>query len=529
MSSRSKNNSNKKSKIKFYRRKGFFIGLGIFIGILIVAALYETSVYFSSNESCMMCHVHPHVEDSWKLSVHVNNPSGVMTNCIDCHLPPKDNTWEHYSAKVVLGMRDVWGYLVKDSADFDWERKSELEYAVKYTPNKSCVKCHQNLFPQGVTDEGVTAHLYYEENVDKLNLQCISCHLDVGHYNPNYSHGRMVGVPGMDTRSTPVDTSLFFKEPTLVTAFENYTEQIPGTSVTLNMVAVKGGTFNMGSSEKEPFRNKDEGPLHSVTVSSFFMAEVETTWEQYWAFYAQTMSEGRTPPSTVYENNLNALGVDGISGPTPPFGYPDQGWGGGERPAITMTHYAAETFCQWLSMKTGKKYRLPTEAEWEYAARGGMETPYFFSGSPKNFSNEGFLRKIFKPKTDSISAFVIYANNSGGRSQLPKEVSPNPFGLKNMLGNVMEYTADKYDAEAYSKRSDGAVNPIVTQGDEWVVRGGNYSSDASKVRAAARDYTRHDDWLRTDPQQPKSIWWYSDMKGIGFRVVCEPGDSIKVK
>ena len=71
------------------------------------------------------------------------------------------------------------------------------------------------------------------------------------------------------------------------------------------------------------------------------------------------MSEGRTPPETVYANNSNP-NVDAISGPTPPFGFPDQGWGGGDRPAITMTHYAAETFCQWLSKKTGKTYRLPT-------------------------------------------------------------------------------------------------------------------------------------------------------------------------
>ncbi len=477
----------------------------------------------------MICHVHPHAEETWKLSVHVNNGSGVMVNCVDCHLPPTDNTFEHYTAKAALGIRDVWGFLTKDTADINWEKKSELEHAVKYIPNESCIKCHQNLFPQGITDDGVIAHLYYEENEEELDLQCISCHLDAGHYNPNYSHERMVGVPGMGAESTPVDTALFFKEPTTVTTFENYTEQIPGTAVTLNMIAVKGGKFNMGSPSKEKFRNEDENPQHEVTVSPFFMAEVETTWDQYWAFYGQTMSEGRTPPETVYQNNLTALGVDGISGPTSPFGYPDQGWGGADRPAITMTHYAAETFCQWLSLKTGKKYRLPTEAEWEYAARGGTQTPYFFAGSPKDFSNEGFMRNVFKPKTDSISAFVIYTNNSDGRSQPPSAVRPNPFGLKNMLGNVMEYTADKYDPQAYSKRAAGATNPVVAEGEEWVVRGGNYNSDAADVRSAARDHTRHDDWLKTDPQQPKSIWWYSDIKGIGFRVVCEPNDSITIK
>lgn len=285
----------------------------------------------------------------------------------------------------------------------------------------------------------------------------------------------------------------------------------------------------MGSTPKEPFHKPDEAPQHEVAVSPFFMAEVETTWDQYWAFYASTMSEGRTPPEVVYENNLKAMGVDAISGPTPPFGYPDQGWGSGDRPAITMTHYAAETFCQWLSHKTGKKYRLPTEAEWEYAARGGTQTPYFFAGNPKDFSDTGFMRKFFPAKTDSISAFVIYSKNSDNRTQEPSMVKPNPFGLKNMLGNVMEYCADKYDEAAYGKRSGTTRDPLVTEGEEWVVRGGNYLSDAADLRVAARSHTRHDDWLKTDPQQPKSIWWYSDIKGIGFRVVCEPDSSLIAK
>lgn len=521
MSENSAQKRNNKPKMKFYQRKSFYVWIGIFVGIFLAASLFQTSAYFSTNESCMMCHVHPHAEESWRLSVHVNNGSGVMVNCVDCHLPPQNDTWAHYTTKATLGIRDVWGFITKNPDEIDWDKKSEMEHAVKYVPNASCVKCHQNLFPQGITDDGVTAHLYYEENAKKLNLQCISCHLDAGHHNPNYAHGRMVGIPGMGTAASPIDTSLFFKEPAVVTAFRNYTEQIPGTAVTFNMIAVPGGTFEMGSPDKEPLRNPDEGPRHNVTVNSFFMAEVETTWQQYWAFYAQTMSEGRTPPETVYENNLRALGVDGISGPTPPFGFPDQGWGGDDRPAITMTHYAAETFCQWLSLKTGKKYRLPTEAEWEYAARGGTETPYFFPGSPRSFSAHGFMRNIFKPKTDSISAYVIYAQNSDNRTQPPSAVLPNPFGLKNMLGNVMEYCADKYDADAYGKRADGIQNPLVTQGEEWVLRGGNYNSDAAEVRAAARSHTRHADWLRTDPQQPKSIWWYSDIKSIGFRVVCE--------
>jgi hypothetical protein len=91
----------------------------------------------------------------------------------------------------------------------------------------------------------------------------------------------------------------------------------------------------------------------------------------------------------------------------------------------------------------------------------------------------------------------------------------------------MEYCADKYDSEAYGKTGESVTNPLVTEGVEWVVRGGNYTSDAADLRAAARDCSHHDAWLKTDPQQPKSIWWYSDIRGIGFRIVCEPDESIK--
>lgn len=512
-----------KKKKSFFKRKSFYLLLGAVLGIIAMISVYQTSVYFSTDESCMMCHVHPHAEESWKLSKHMDNGSGTRVHCVDCHLPPKNQTWDHYTAKAKLGIRDVWGYLTKDSADFDWDRMSELDYAVTYIPNASCKECHYNLFPDGVTDDAVTAHLYYEENEEKLDLQCISCHLDAGHHNPNYQHSKLSIVP---SAKGAVDTSAYFKSPAEVTTFENYTEQVPGTAVAFNMIAVPGGTFKMGSGDSEPFRKEDESPVRNVTVSPFFMAELEVTWDMYWAFYAETMSEGRTPPEKVYANNSNP-DIDAVSGPTPPFGFPDQGWGGGDRPAITMTHYAAETFCQWLSKKTGKKYRLPTEAEWEYAARGGTETPYFFEGNPKDFSDQGFWRKFFSADVEPISSYVIYGKNSKNRTQEPSAVKANPFGLKNMLGNVMEYCADKYDPKAYSKGGDSVTDPLNTEGEEWVVRGGNYTSDASDLRCAARAYTNHDAWLKTDPQQPKSIWWYSDIKGIGFRVVCESKELVK--
>ena len=209
-------------------------------------------------------------------------------------------------------------------------------------------------------------------------------------------------------------------------------------------------------------------------------------------------------------------------------------------PVVGVDWEQANAFCAWRTdmMNVGmgayakhlQRYRLPSEVEWEYAARGGTSTPYFFEGSPSDYTNEGFWNGIFGADTTQINRYVIYVNNSKNRSQEPSKVLANPFGLKNMLGNVMEYCSDWYAEDAYSQLADGAKDPKgPDSGTEYVVRGGTYASDASELRSAARSYTRHDDWLRTDPQNPKSIWWYSDIKSIGFRVVCEVPEEIKNK
>ena len=501
-------------------RKTLFIGLsGAVTGALIFLAFNQMWVRSAKDENCMICHVHPHVEQSWKLSTHYNSKSGVKTGCADCHLPPK-GSFDYARAKMKTGAKDIWSWMVKKTENIDWESKKTLEYAPKIVYNESCKACHVQLFPERLSKDGITAHLYYEENEKKLNLQCISCHLDAGHYNPNYSHARMTGIP---VAAAPGE---IYTKAAEITGHEHFTETIPDTHVAFEMKAIPGGTLAIGSPDNEPFRRPDEGPVKKVAISPFFMCDTEVTWDQFWVFFAETYSEGRILPETIYANNLRAdLSVDAISGPTPPFGNPDQGWGAGARPAITMTHYAAETYCQWLSMKTGKNYRLPTEAEWEYAARGGTETPYFFPGNPRKYSGIGFLRSIFKPDTAQINRYVIYALNSKNRTGEPSGVHANPFGLKNMLGNVMEYCSDRYAKDAYARLRDGEVDPTgPASGSEYVVRGGSFFDDASGVRSAARGYTEHDRWLRTDPQQPKSIWWYSDVKAIGFRVVCDmPG------
>jgi sulfatase modifying factor 1 len=491
---------------------------GLLVGIFIVLGANKIIDNTSTNEYCVSCHIHPAADASWKRSVHYETESGYRVACGECHLPPKG---EHYLwEKGTTGLRDLWSYWTKDSASFDWNERGRLEVARDHVFESSCIKCHENLFPLTLSKEGEDAHLYYKQTAKTPELHCINCHLNAGHYIAGYTHGSNKTF-GM----TPSAPKELFKEPASVSEFKSFTEQIPNSSVSFRMITVPGGTFKMGSPTDEPFRKEDEGPVREVEISPFFMAEVEVTWDEYLAFYAQTSAEGRTTDTEGIRSG-RAAETDAISGATPPYGQPDQGWGMGQRPAISFSFHAAETYCKWLSKVTGKIYRLPTEAEWEYACRGGTATPYFFPGDPDKFQKTGLRSKLSKNDTAVISSFIIYKGNSPSKTQPPGMVKTNPFGLKNMSGNVAEFCSDWYQPDAYSLYHEGSVRDPKgpESGEEHVIRGGSFLDMAGNVRSAVRDHTRTDDWLRTDPQIPKSIWWYSDCFNVGFRVVCEFDD-----
>ena len=130
--------------------------------------------------------------------------------------------------------------------------------------------------------------------------------------------------------------------------------------------------------------------------------------------------------------------------------------------------------------------------------------------------------KLSKNETEPIARYEIYAENSMAKTQLPEKVEANPFGLKNMLGNVAEFCSDFYKEEQFSSYNGLVSNPTgPSSGSERVVKGGSYISDAGELRCAERSASDTKAWLRTDPQMPKSIWWYSDCFHVGFRVVCE--------
>ncbi|MEN8229671.1 MAG: SUMF1/EgtB/PvdO family nonheme iron enzyme [Bacteroidota bacterium] len=490
------------------------IVMGMVLATFLLFLGNKAVIKTSTDDFCASCHVHPHSTDSWKLSTHYDNKRGIRVHCVECHLPPHG---EGYLAeKTRTGLRDVWGKLFKDPENFNWEAKSQIEYAQNHSFEISCIHCHQNNFPLGLTKEGREAHLYYEQKEEQLH--CINCHITVGHYDPDRLHAK-----NSDFGTAEIAETEIYTEPGIVEGFNNFTEYITGSDVSFEMIAIPGGSFMMGSLADEPFRNEDEGPVEEVSISSFFMAKIEVSWDEYLAFFKQTGAQGKTTDTYL---NKNQDDVDGISGPTPPYGAPDQGWGKEKMPAMSMTHQAAEVYCQWLSEITGKSYRLPTEAEWEYAARGETTTPYFFEGDPKRYVKQGIRNKLFGVDTSGINSYVNYAENSGSRSTLPETIMANPFGLINMLGNVAEFCSDWYSDDTYSQYPEGVLsNPTgPLSGEEHVIRGGSYRDGAENVRSASRDYTRTTPWLKTDPQIPKSVWWYSDCFHVGFRVVCEYND-----
>jgi len=486
---------------------------GLVAGALLILGSTKLIKITSTNVFCASCHIHPQAISSWKQSVHYITVSGTRTDCVECHLPPPGQGY--LPAKIETGMRDLWGKLMKDPSSFDWDERSRLENAREYVPESSCLNCHETLFTPELSREGEEAHLYYDRTKNNEGIHCINCHLNAGHYIEGYSHGGNESFGKVSEQAEHIyDSSAF------VSSFTSFTEYIPGSSVSFEMIAIPGGEFIMGSPEDEPFRNQDEGPRVNVKISPFFMREVEVTWDEYLAFYAQTSGEGRTSDT---EGLRSGHAGDAITGATPPYGQPDQNWGKGKRPVISITHHAAETYCKWLSLVTGKNYRLPTEAEWEYACRAGSRSPYFFEGDPDDFQRSGIFAWLRKNDTAKINTFVIYQANSSGKTRKPEAVKPNPFGLKNMPGNVAEFCSDWYSADTYSMYPGAVIAdpPGPETGEEKVIRGGSFRDPAGDVRSAAREHTRTDKWLMTDPQIPKSRWWYSDCFHVGFRVVCE--------
>jgi formylglycine-generating enzyme len=203
-----------------------------------------------------------------------------------------------------------------------------------------------------------------------------------------------------------------------------------------DMISVSGGTFQMGSNVYD-----DEKPIHPVTINSYSIGKYEVTFEEYDAFCAATK---RTKAK-------------------------DEGWGRGKRPVINVSWDDATAYCKWLKDQTGESYRLPTEAEWEYAARGGNKS----NGNKYSGSN-------------TLNDVAWNTTNSSSKTHTVGGLKPNELGIYDMSGNVWEWCSDWYDKDYYKNSpSQNPKGPSST--GSRVLRGGSWLSDVNYCRVAGRD------------------------------------------
>jgi formylglycine-generating enzyme required for sulfatase activity len=282
-----------------------------------------------------------------------------------------------------------------------------------------------------------------------------------------------------------------------------YTNTIPGTQVSFVMVPIPGGEFMMGSPDSEPGHKPDESPQHKVKISPFWMERCEVTWNEYELFMYP--DEERRMRGTIQTDEAGDKLADAVTHPSKPYVEMSFGMGKDRCPAIAMTQHAANKYCQWLSAKTGQFYRLPTEAEWEYAARAGTTTAYFFGDD-----------------ASKLGEYAWFEQNSDFKYQKVGKKKANPWGLYDIYGNVVEWVLDQYDPDYYRQcaGNGGIVDPWnkATKPYPHSVRGGSWDDDATMCRSAARRGSERA-WKQTDPQLPKSVWYFSDAQWVGFRIV----------
>lgn len=281
--------------------------------------------------------------------------------------------------------------------------------------------------------------------------------------------------------------------------FTPYSEVVPGSTETIKMVPISGGTFMMGSPANEPGRNIDEGPQRLVKVNPFWMGAYEITWDQFQVFINANLNNQKIKVKGKETE------IDAITSPTPE--YIDMSFGMGREggfPVVNITNYAAIMFAKWLYLKTGHFYRLPTEAEWEYACRAGKGTSYYFGNDSGKLANYAWFKD----------------NSKDGYSKVGQK-EPNAFGLYDMLGNVAEWTTDQYYKDYYNYlKAKPADNPWFKPTTLYPrsVRGGSWMDDASDLRCARR-LGSSSEWKQRDPQIPKSLWWLTSAPFVGFRLV----------
>ena len=281
-----------------------------------------------------------------------------------------------------------------------------------------------------------------------------------------------------------------------------YAEEIPGSEILFKMTPIKAGSFLMGSPLEEEDREDNEGPQVEVSLDPFWIGTHEVTWDEYQLFQFKLDIQARAGGGA--EVTPQDSWADAVSRPTPPYVPMDFEMGVEGYPAICMTQFAARQYTKWLSLKTGRFYRLPTEAEWEYACRAGTKTAYSFGDD-----------------VDELDDYAWHFDNADDKYQKVGLKKPNPWGLYDMHGNVSEWVLDAFTKDGYGFLGEEAVHAPLNKPTELyprTVRGGSWDDDPEMLRSAARHKSKKG-WKVQDPQLPKSIWYHTNATFVGFRLV----------
>ncbi len=284
-----------------------------------------------------------------------------------------------------------------------------------------------------------------------------------------------------------------------MTAYTDTIRGNGGNNVEFEMLPLSGGEFTMGSPDTEAKRQAIEGPQRKVKLAPFWIGKHEVTWDEYESF----MIDGgrRNKDGTKMFPDADETDINLISRPTKPYVEMTFGMGKEGFPAISMTQHAALTYCKMISAQTGHFYRLPTEAEWEYACRAGTSTTYSFGDN-----------------VSELHKYAWFLDNSNFAYQKVGKKLPNPWGIHDMHGNVAEWTLDSFSADGYP--AGNSDNPWSQSRDLYprTVRGGSWNEFPEGLRSASR-IASSDKWKILDPQLPKSIWYHTNAQWLGFRVV----------
>jgi len=261
--------------------------------------------------------------------------------------------------------------------------------------------------------------------------------------------------------------SALLAPPTAATTppIETRPEQLAGTTVSFDMVKIPGGTFVVDDGLQESGKR-------TLEVAPFWIGRTEVTWDQYDVFVFSL-------------DGASGVEVDAESRPTKPYINADRGFGHAGFAAMSIAQRGATAYCEWLSKKTGRKYRLPTETEWEVACRGGSTAAYCFGDDDAKLPEYGWFKSNAEYQTHAVGSLL-----------------PNAYGVYDMHGNVSEWVSGRDDT--------------------IVVKGGSYQDGADRLTCNTRRAPSRL-WNASDPQIPKSVWWLCDAGFVGFRVVCEDG------